>query len=105
MSFTSRCGTGEVRNTDTFKLKCSVCDRPYIMVVLMPHSGIVEWKAAMPILPCHADSLIVENEDAKGFDRVVQLLTEGQRETKVEKFSYTLHMDDGMIVGFSVMRG
>lgn len=58
-----------------------------------------------PILPCHAESLIVEGEEEKGFERVVRLLTDGPTKSNGEKFMYTLNMVDGMISGFSVMRG
>lgn len=104
MTMSSRCGTGEFGATPSFLLKCSVCGRVFLHLALPQGPGVAEQQLTTPILPCHAESLIVEGEEEKGFDRVVKLLTEGPTKSPGEKFMYTLNLVDGMIAGFSVMR-
>ena len=105
MTMSSRQGIGNLPPTGSFILKCSVCGRVYVQLFLPKEAGITEQTFASPILPCHAESLIVEGEEEKGFDRVVRLLTEGETKSPGEKFIYSLNLIDGMIVNFSVMRG
>lgn len=107
MTMSSRCGTGDLPPTNLFSLKCSVCGRVYLQLHLAPEmeAAMATQELTMPILPCHAESLIVEGEEEKGFDRVVRLLTDGPTKSNGAKFMYTLNMVDGMISGFSVMRG
>ncbi len=87
-----------------FILRCAECKRIYSMLQMPPgdEPQLVQMVKTNPIVPCHAGMIEVAGEEGP-FERVIRLM-EGQPAAPGE-FTYTLETCDGMIVGFSVMRG
>ncbi len=87
-----------------FILRCAECKRLYSMLHMPPeqHPGLMQMDLSTPIVPCHAGMVEVAGEESD-LERVIRLLEEKSPEPG--EFVYNIQTMDGMIVGFTVMRG